>query len=401
MEKEKKKKPWNNKVLEKFLKSFIIDKKLLITVVFLFVAIITVLLALYRLHENDNFYIYRRKNLFVNAKTMSFEFKNELQNSVMKGNFWKSKLKKSLPYDCSQEEETSPGDLCFHWRREMKVRIESRTWESLNVTCYDIFWTPMKRGLKLKDCFDMKEASWFGGGLIAGGGWPLNRMSFGPRPFVTGTADDKNLFGGVVEKYWLNSKGVGLFVADLSDIKVSINQDLGVGKIENQLCLYSGPLSRNLNYTVCVASNMKNLHQNKYLLNSSLPIPVQNNTLLDFSSPVWSTRRFNDSFTYNQENIHIFANRISKFDHKTFLMESGWEDVVGNLCFDLERFADTTRLFDHLHDLNFSVSLAVHTYLEPKSPHFQEASHKGFLMKNPNSQVPGLTLWTLEPYSKK
>lgn len=402
VEMEKSKKPWENKALSKFVKSFGRDKKILVVVAILFVIIITGLIVIYRLHEEDHLYMYKGKNLMVNEKSLHFEIKNELKEQVLSGQFWKSKLNKRLPYDCSKVKGFQ-GTLCLYWKRIMKLSVISQSWSALNMSCYKVSWLREKEDLEEQDCFDMKGSTWFGGGLMSDDGWPLNQLSFSKQPFVTGNSQNQSAFGEVLDKYWVSSNGVGIFVDDGSEIQISINKTPMNSSNEeaNQLCIYSKAKTSNLKYTVCVAPNMTAIHQNALPLINPPPKRLQKNqTLVNFTTPIWSTRSFLNS-DYNQDKLIKFSNNISKFEHETLLIDIAWENQVGDLSFDANKFPNVSSLMNSLHSLNFKVCLAVHTYIEPRSPFFQEARLKEYLVKENEGQVPGLTLWTKESLENK
>ena len=71
---------------------------------------------------------------------------------------------------------------------------------------------------------------WYGGGESLVSQWPLDGGHISMSPFVTGD-EDRTMWGNVIKKFFINSRGVSIHIADQTPLSVSLNDG------DNSLCL--------------------------------------------------------------------------------------------------------------------------------------------------------------------
>ena len=383
------------------------ERKLLAFVVFLFIVIIGGLIVIYCFHEEELYYIFKGRNLVVNEKTLDFEFYNHKKEIVASGTFWKSRPKDRLPYDCSFEESRSK-DLCLLWKKITKLNVVQKSIRN-DSNCYEVTWSSSSDEGQ-HDCFNLGQARWFGGGLIEGREWSLQKHSISRRKFLTGKLAHNSLFGPVLERYWLNSNGVAIVVAENSPLEISIKQKESLyvkNSSDSQFCLYAIPDKvRNysdLMYTVCVAPDITEVHK------VALPLALESANLSThdipdemFINPFWSTW---SSFktNYNEAILLKFGSEIAAkgYGHGLMLVDDGWEYHHGDMVFDRYKFPNPTTMIDSLHQQGFKVSLVVHSQLNTDSFSFHEAILNDYLVNDAGGHVPGLTKWSAEAFKNR
>ncbi|MGH0138741.1 UNVERIFIED_CONTAM: hypothetical protein FKN15_017568 [Acipenser sinensis] len=148
-------------------------------------------------------------------------------------------------------------EFCYTWDSIADLKISLESEYSPGTECYSIQWIPLHCQVDFKDCFSMDNISWYGGAGVRAQNWPINNVNIALQPFVVSNLrNNPTGFGSVLERYFLGSSGVALFIAQ--DIPVHISIDS-----QKHFCLQT-PLSTELvplQYMVCVGNNIKTVHQ--------------------------------------------------------------------------------------------------------------------------------------------
>jgi hypothetical protein len=118
-------------------------------------------------------------------------------------------------------------------------------------------------------CFELGDNYWFGGHESYNQPyWPINNQSFDYVAYVTGYPDE---WGAMVERYWLGSNGISIFVDD--------DVPLFVRHVENKICLKSSNFTPpylftnmidKLEYKICMGEDIKGVHLYSKIYSSSL-----------------------------------------------------------------------------------------------------------------------------------
>ncbi|XP_068580197.1 SITS-binding protein [Cebidichthys violaceus] len=197
-------------------------------------------------------------------------------------------------------------EFCYTWDSVADVKISLEVNEETETECYSMTWTPVHCHVELKDCFSMTNVSWYGGASVRGQTWPINDQNATTQPFiVSDLKDNPSGFGSALERYFLGSSGVAVFVSP--DIPLQLGVDS-----RQQFCLQSLPSMERLplQYTVCVAHNVKAAHQEavQQLFHHSRELPNMNALWL----PFWKLLTNVDSGPKVERELRTFSNRLRR-----------------------------------------------------------------------------------------
>uniref|UniRef100_A0A3Q1J591 Glycosyl hydrolase family 31 C-terminal domain-containing protein n=1 Tax=Anabas testudineus TaxID=64144 RepID=A0A3Q1J591_ANATE len=197
-------------------------------------------------------------------------------------------------------------EFCYTWDSVAEVKISLEVDEEKQTECYSMTWAPVHCHVELKDCFSMTNVSWYGGASVRGQTWPINDQNATMQPFVVSDLkDNPSGFGSVLERYFLGSSGVAVLVSP--DIPVQLGVDS-----RHQFCLQSLPSMERLplQYTVCVAYNVKAAHQEAIQQLSQHNRELPNMKALGL--PFWKLLASVDSGQKLERELRIFSNRLKR-----------------------------------------------------------------------------------------
>ncbi|XP_016888435.1 SITS-binding protein isoform X2 [Cynoglossus semilaevis] len=197
-------------------------------------------------------------------------------------------------------------EFCYTWDSVAEVKISLEVNEETDTECYSMTWTPVHCHVELKDCFSMTNVSWYGGASVHGQTWPFNDQNVTMQPFaVSDLKDNPSGYGSALERYFLGSSGVAVLVSP------NIPMQLGVDS-RQQFCLQSLPSMQRLplQYTVCVAHDVKAAHQEavKQLSQPHRELP----NLKALWLPFWKLLTNVDSGPKVERELRIFSNRLKR-----------------------------------------------------------------------------------------
>ena len=135
--------------------------------------------------------------------------------------------------------------------------------------------------------------------------------------------DKDHYFGGVAEPYWLNSKGIGLWVPEGIPLHYSWNAH----DTSDQMCFeakntppYEQDLNVILAYKICSKDNPKTMHM--YAINDFLGKPSGIPDEKMIRDPIWSSWAQYKA-NINQSTILNFAQTIHDYGFKVSQIEIG------------------------------------------------------------------------------
>ncbi|XP_071370224.1 SITS-binding protein [Centroberyx affinis] len=197
-------------------------------------------------------------------------------------------------------------EFCYTWDSVAEVKISLEVNEETETECYSMTWAPVHCHVELKDCFSMANVSWYGGASVRGQSWPINDQNATMQPFiVSDLKDNPSGFGSALERYFLGSSGVAVLVSP--DIPLQLGVESG-----QQFCLQSLPSMERvpLQYTVCVARNVKAAHQEavQQLSQHSRELPNMKTLWL----PFWKLLASVDSGPKVERELRTFSNRLRR-----------------------------------------------------------------------------------------
>ena len=381
------------------------ELKLKIFVCLIFAAIVVGLVLTFHYYNKQQHIVEVGKKIYFNEETRELSVTNVDKNVVLVGHLGKGLNTHNLPFDCSVDSE--PSEMCLEWKDRANLTIHYE--EQNNTNCYQIEWKTIGEDIMPWDCYEFGRAYWYGGGLFYGQKWPLSN-SFEMAPYILGStlhgSDGSNPpFGPVLEPYWLTSKGVAIFVDSGCPLHVSFNAtNPDTSANDGQLCFYSdytdSPFINTngglpgLKYTICVAENIKKVHQFAIKKFATPPEQLPPENIVKF--PVWSTWA-NFKTDINQQNILDYVNRIAEenLERSMLIVDEGWQGANGDLKFNSTKFPDVHSLIDHLKELEFEVSVGINPFIDTDSQTFQSVTsdHRDYLLLDSSGEVPGMTHW--------
>lgn len=324
-------------------------------------------------------------------ENLKVEMKRGTQN-VLTGQLWSDHLR---PNEVKWK-KTGDKQGIAEWPRDRRLELTFR--EEGGIPCYQLNWQ-VTVGMEtvLTDCWDIGEAHWYGGYEDYYQPWPLEKSSKNMSAFVPHDSYQKHL-GGVQERYFISSKGVGVYIEDDVPLFVSIN-----ASNDNRVCLQSKyekyPYQNfrkrlpSLNYHICVSTNIKLIHD--YMIRTFIklrPSGIPDETM--FRKPIWSTwAQYHKDI--NQSFVIGFADNIlmNNFTHSQLEIDDDWTPKYGDMDFNVKKFPNPKGMIKQLNDKGFRVTVWLHPFFNIDSQAFIEAASKFYLIKEFDSLQPALTSW--------
>ncbi|KAK6194675.1 hypothetical protein SNE40_000266 [Patella caerulea] len=312
-------------------------------------------------------------------------------------------LSVSLPIDvqktphptCNPSDLKDKHKLCLEWDNIGKLEVIEAIHDD-TVRCYNIVWTSKTPKFSPFDCFSLPGDHWYGGSALKSQQWPLEEVSIKLQPYVSATLmgdyETIGAFGPMIERYWINSHGVGLFVDNSVPLQVSINH----GE-EKYLCLKSDYTNSNvypnpennppvLKYTVCKAPDVMQVH--KYLFKKSFDLPLDMPDADIMRYPKWSTfSRFRQNVS--QSRVLTLVNNIKKykFPISQLDIEEGYERGIGDFHFNDKLFRNSHQMIGEFKEAKYKVITSVNPFVDNNSVSFAEAGSHKYFMKGDNQQL--------------
>lgn len=385
-------------------------KKLIGEIIFiciLAVIIISATSVIYHFYEYQVYQVEVGRMLYFYEQTRFIDIKNVNQKIVLHGHLGIDIPQTHLPYDCSNHDRRG-AELCRKWTKEASLNITY--FEENSTSCFTIEWKSLAAAVSPHDCYQLTGGRWYGGGLRNNQQWPIDKMEYVKNAFLPGNLQHFDRFGPLIERYWLSSQGVAIFVEDDSPLFVSMN---ATDDFE-QLCLFSSYDNSHypqyyrdhdnfpkLNYTVCVAADVKQVHN--FAIHKFATPSLANPEEKYLQYPVWSTSaQLGPNLT--QRKIEEFATSISAgYKYSMLVIDNGWQARYGDLQFDDIRFPDVQQMLIELRNMSFDIGIAVHPFLSTDSSAYQHALAGDHCVLDASGQVPGLSQWykdSTEQHSK-
>ena len=248
-----------------------------------------------------------------------------------------------------------------------------------------------------QDCFQLGDGHWYGGGEVFQQAWPIDGdtalMGEGGRPDVPYVTGDffHNDFAGVLEPYWINTDGFGIYALRENPLFVSWNSSG-----DHELCLksrYEFPYPRpstggtlGLRYNLCSTSDVKSM-QLLAISEGYWAKPRGSPDERMMEHPIWSTWARYKTLV-NQARVLSFADQIRQygFNDSQLEIDDKWErysrcakkivwcriyytycyygSCYGEHSFDLTKFPDPAGMVNQLHTM---VRINLYYFIKPKT----------------------------------
>lgn len=272
--------------------------------------------------------------------------------------------------------------------------------------CHEILWKPTSRDFMPQDCISLRGAIWYGGGEMYNQKWPLTDVSIPLQPYLPNdltykTKHDKspgNIFGNVVERFWLNTKGVGIVVDSTVPLFVSINTSNS-----NLMCFTTNtdhpryPLGQNhiLKYTICKKANVKEAYELMQTRHFESPKDKPSLDLMQFPV-VSSIPRFRNNLT--QETLLKFVKKIKDDLEKAvsikklfFEFDGMFSSDFGNFDINPSTFPNAHQVCSTMREYGYQIIVSMTPLISKDSKKFDTNSE--YLVQNSNSEQLGLVKW--------
>ncbi|XP_068239473.1 uncharacterized protein [Palaemon carinicauda] len=328
--------------------------------------------------------------------------------------------------------------VCLEWTSLARLQLR-KMYRKGDVQCYSVWWVAAKEDFTLRDCLQVEDeqyGSWWGGGEMSNGGYPLTNANVPPSQMVTGKLGSHS-WGQLLRRTWLSDRASLLTLPDHFQGYVSVNHES-----DKQLCLESRshPLLKSamptLEYSLCTAPNMSILSQflyDKAVRNRRIVLEFSqgraNQSVIDeeqkelnktihkdtkntskslsevfgeetvnrvkerIDQPVWVPWMPPDKPILTQEAILKYVESIINHDYGNWghiLLPPSWQALPGDLTFDKDKFPDPAALVNTLEKKGFRLALSIHPFVSVHVPAFANGTQAGLWVRQSKSQLPAL-----------
>ncbi|XP_054285372.1 myogenesis-regulating glycosidase isoform X2 [Macrosteles quadrilineatus] len=305
-------------------------------------------------------------------------------------------------FDCLPQHERDDGSVCMEWMNLARLYLSYS--EQAGLRCYHFDWLSQDPNLRPTDCYEDGDnyGHWYGGGRTLGMEWPVELGRVEMSAFVTGQVG-RHRWGGVLRRYFINSRGVAISVDPDTPLYVSINADKSTrlclqGRHDEFAYMSSRGLPR-LNYSICTSRNMKLLHSS--LSEKSLwdGLREEDNSVINslLTEPVWQIAPQNKHQMIEQLIVNytedVIALGFLRQGH--VLLNEFWQGEVGDFTVDRDRFPTMQKTIEIIHRRGFRIALTVQPFIGTESKNFAAAVKNGLLVTergiDPSRRIPALT----------
>ncbi|KAL3847851.1 hypothetical protein ACJMK2_018742 [Sinanodonta woodiana] len=324
----------------------------------------------------------------------SFIFSNS------KGSFLSGSFSNKMMHGGGQTCQDKPDNIqmCSEWTRTGRLTISAPQEDNADgIMCRNIILSSASFDFVPEVCINLETYRWYGGAELHDQTWPTSNIQLPKQAYVPYDLYPSNIiFGNVLERYWINSKGIGIYIEEDIPLFVSFNESGS-----NQICLSSNFVPpyfnlRNekpvLKIKFCKGIDIKEIHT--YFLKTTFPRPVGLPDVRMFKSPIWSTwARY--KVDVSQEKVLKFSEEIIHhgFSNSQIEIDDMFSTHYGEFDFTEEKFPDAEAMIKDLKSKGFRVTVWVTPFANLGSPSFQYGLEKGYWLKDVDGKVPVLVKW--------
>lgn len=392
--------------------------KLRLVVFILFAACFSIVVAtniVYRQHKGE-VRIFDRVRLEEHHRNLLlYDTDNRL---VMQGHLGSVMSPSLHPYTCLPGHNINRNIKCLEWKD--LARLEISQIPSHGASCHRLHWTSLTKDITLRDCWPLGpgHGHWYGGGerLTANESsssassfqdtaWPLgSNTEVDLVPFVTGD-ENQTEWGNVIKKFFINSRGLSITIADDSPLYVSIN-DPKITNGNHGLCLQASfdefpyyyhrfklPV---LNYTVCTAPTLaqvyaSNLDDTFWEGHTDTDIKLLDDLL---QLPLWEVPVLGMDQTYTPDGIDSYVKNllgsgtVGRVDRGYLLLDYHWQKNMGDFHFSPNHFPHVKEVSDKVKEAGLKLALTISPFISVESTSFKEGVTKGLFVMERNSSSP-------------
>lgn len=182
--------------------------------------------------------------------------------------------------------------------------------------------------------------------------------------------------------FYLSNKGYGVLVNHPENVSFEIGSE-AVSKTQFSV---EGEM---IEYYIIGGSSLKEVLSNYTQLTGTPALPPA------WSYGLWLTTSFTTD--YNEETVNHFIDGMAERDIplSVFHFDCFWmkEFEWCNFAWDRDAFPEPEAMIKRLKEKGLKISLWINPYIAEKSPLFEEAANKGYLLKKANGDVWQWDLW--------
>ena len=339
------------------------------------------------------------KNLYLYEDT-TFQIRNT-SSYLLEGHLDMSTIKTTFRSEVTECTEGNASDICLEWIGKVKLQI--RHWKQLissldtEIECYEIVNKALScTDQEITNCFNVSTAHWYGGYADKIQNWPFEKNFRNMSAYMVNDSYMGEI-GGVVERYFFSSSGIGIFIDHNVPLFFSLNQP-----IDGMMCFtakfgkypyYDNGLTLpSLKYNICQGKNALDIHRKMSTMFIDNPLDIPDQNLFKF--PIWSTwAQYHKDV--NQSTVLEFASNILKynFTHAQLEIDDDWTKAYGDMDFNPQKFENATLMVKELNELGFRVTVWIHPFFNVDSTSFAYAASNSMLVRQFESLAPAMTPW--------
>ncbi len=301
---------------------------------------------------------------------------------------------------CKQDKNGLSGEnvVCVEWEGKVRLSMDYEE-ENKEAQCYTILWQSLTKDAVPMDCLNIGEAHWYGGAQMREQRWPIEEQLIRMQPYLGQDLgfdykEKPDAYGAVLERYWFSSAGVAFYVQEDVPLHVSNDKSKFCLKADYEHSPFPNPDNHlpNLNYTICVKDNVKDIH--KYMSKQlwRKPVGIPDERILH--EPIWSTwARY--KVKVNQTLVLQYAKEIHDYGFPASQIEIDdmYTPAYGDFTFDTVKFPDALAMTKEVHSLGYRVTSWIMPFANLDSKAFQEGAEQGYWVMDQRGDVPGLVKW--------
>uniref|UniRef100_A0A914VBD5 Uncharacterized protein n=1 Tax=Plectus sambesii TaxID=2011161 RepID=A0A914VBD5_9BILA len=292
--------------------------------------------------------------------------------------------------------------LIVEWS-DTKTRLSVNVVDAEHITRYDLQWsTPFSPSSihYLKDVIDLNGGGhWYGGPELGNQTFPIDDSAYGMFPYVTGDVNNYGAAGSGIERFWLCSnkmvvyvpQEVPLWVAH-KDRHLSLQAQITDSVYDN---FYSSQ-SPTLAYSLFIPKD-KNVSLKDFLMSVlgtlyDKPTGMPDRRMI--AQPVWTTwARYKAAIS--QESTLAYAQEIKDHNYPISQLEldDAWATKYGDFTFDPIKFPDPKGMIEKLRAQDIRLTIWIHPFINKDSVNGSNPALFPFFLQKPEGGPCEVSWW--------
>lgn len=325
--------------------------------------------------------------------------------------------------------------FCLDWIGVAQLQLLKHPAQD-DLQCYTVVWAGENENIILRDCLfaSGEYGTWWGGGEMTSGGYPITNAKVPPTTMVTGKLG-RDSWGQLLRHTWLSNTSSLLTLPNDFHGTVSVNDINSQGKVclETRAKPTDVPETPTMMYKLCTAANLtslvRHLHyeavrnrkivteatgglvkhitypSKKALTNNLSENRTSGKGQEEFNEeillrveerlkhPVWIPWMTPDKPQLTQDAVLKYVDNIVEHDFGFWghiLLPPSWQGRPGDLDFDTDYFPDPTAMVQAIKSKGFHLALTIHPFVSVETSYFNTGTQEGLWVRQKNSPLPAL-----------